>query len=170
MEGGNTHTHFANSYFITAYFHIYHSPIIFRMENANVNPFWYPCHRGWCLNSSLKHLFQPPEFLSQLSNFKDSWSFCCGAMGSVASWKHCYAGLIPGPAQWVKDHCGSDVIPDLGTSYIVGWPKKKKKIKIPNFSSLSNPPTTKNKNKTMKTKNETQTLPRWQSKSCNSSW
>ena len=30
-------------------------------------------------------------------------SFHCGTMGSAASWEHWNTGLIPGPAQWVKD-------------------------------------------------------------------
>ena len=29
-------------------------------------------------------------------------SSCCGAVGSMASLEHWYAGLIPGLAQWVK--------------------------------------------------------------------
>ena len=32
-----------------------------------------------------------------------SWSSRCGTMGSVVSWEHGDAGLIPSPAQWVKD-------------------------------------------------------------------
>ena len=48
-------------------------------------------------------------------------------------------GSIPGPAQWVKGShvaaatagidrtCGLDLIPDPGTPYASGWPKKNKK-------------------------------------------
>ena len=45
------------------------------------------------------------------NSVKGSWgvkeaensSFCCGAMGLMASWERWDAGSIPGLAQWVKD-------------------------------------------------------------------
>ena len=49
-------------------------------------------------------------------------------------------GSIPGPAQWVKGSyvaaatagidrtCGLDLIPDPGTPYASGWPKKNTKM------------------------------------------
>ena len=38
-----------------------------------------------------------------------SWNSPCGTKGLVASWEHWDAGLIPGPAQCVKD----PVLPQL---------------------------------------------------------
>ena len=37
------------------------------------------------------------------------WSSHCGAMGSAEPWEHRDIGLIPGPAQWVKDLALSQV-------------------------------------------------------------
>ena len=61
-------------------------------------------------------------------------------MGSGVSWEHWDEGLIPSPAQWVRDPAllqvqlrlqlwlRSDPWP-RGTPYAVGWPKQKKKKK-----------------------------------------
>ena len=66
-------------------------------------------------------------------------SSCCGTTGSVVSLQRQEAGLIPGPAQWVKRiwcchscsgvdcNCASDLIPGLATPYAMRRPKKKKK-------------------------------------------
>ena len=58
------------------------------------------------------------------------WSSYCGARGSVASLWHQVSGLIPSPAQWVKDpvlpqlgachNCGLNLITGPGTPYAEG--------------------------------------------------
>ena len=66
------------------------------------------------------------------------WRSHYGTMGLAVSWEHRDAGLIPFPAQWVKNPAlpqlslrsqlwlGSD-IPGLGTPHAMREPKKKKK-------------------------------------------
>ena len=56
----------------------------------------------------------------------------CSTMGLAASLEHWDAGSIPSPAQQVKDPTvgvgyihSLDLIPGLGTSYAMGWPKEK---------------------------------------------
>ena len=44
-----------------------------------------------------------PSVSSQVSSEAEAWSSCCGAMGLVAPWERWDAGLIPGPAQQVKN-------------------------------------------------------------------
>ena len=74
-----------------------------------------------------------------------------GPVGSAASLQCQDTGLMPGPAQWVKDlallqlqhrsYCSSDVIPGLGTPYAMGQPKKKrrKEKKGDKSATLQNP-------------------------------
>ena len=91
-----------------------------------VNQQQRPCHlRVWkkCrisgpkprqLNEYLLKWFnrwQVIDFRSQVIGFQfRSWRLrrqlrncCCGTMGLMVSWEHWDAGLIPGPALWVKD-------------------------------------------------------------------
>ena len=54
----------------------------------------------------------------------------CGTLALEVSLQWQDAGSVPGLAQWVKDfmllcgvghNCGSDLIPDPQTPYVVGW-------------------------------------------------
>ena len=60
-----------------------------------------------------------------------SRSACCGATGSVMSRERWDAGLIPSPAQWVKDVAllGSDPWPRNSIGHGVAKREKKKKRK-----------------------------------------
>ena len=55
----------------------------------------------------------------------------CNGFHVSGMWGH---STISSPAQWVMDPAlpqlghRSGLIPDTGTSYAVGWPKKKKKL------------------------------------------
>ena len=70
----------------------------------------------------------------------------CNKINNVSAVAGIWVQLVPGPAPWVKDlallqlwhshYSGLDLIPGLGTPYVTGLPKKRKKKLYSQFAEL----------------------------------
>ena len=136
------HRGFLSRLLLSACFHlnldsITHPPHVVVQRVELVRAMW-PCISSF---TAFSGSCPGPGQRVELRIIKDGWiwSFCCGAVGLVASWERWNAGSIPGLAQWVKDltccscslghNCSSDLIPGPGTPYASGQPKKKEEKK-----------------------------------------